>query len=158
MQAVLGLGSNLGDREENLAGAWDRLERLPDTQILGISNVYETEPFDVLSQQENYLNCCVKLETGLSPEALLERCLDIEAQLGRVREEYHGARTLDIDLLVCEGFTSATQRLTVPHPGILQRAFVMVPLSDLFPMHNALGLDFSSAYEAVDKSGVRLYK
>lgn len=158
MQAVLGLGSNLGDREGNLAEAWDRLERLPETQILGISNVYETEPFDVLSQQDNYLNCCVKLDTQLAPEALLEHCLDIEAQLGRVRKEYHGARTMDIDLLVYEGFASNTERLTVPHPGILQRAFVMVPLSDLFPMHNALGLDFSAAYEAADKSGVRLYK
>lgn len=158
MQAVLGLGSNLGDREGNLAGAWDRLEQLPDTRILGISSVYETEPFDVLSQQENYLNCCVKLDTRLAPEALLERCLEIEAQLGRVRGEYHGARTMDIDLLVYEGFSSATERLAVPHPGILQRAFVMVPLSDLFPMRNALGLDFTSAYEAVDKSGVRLYK
>lgn len=158
MLAVLGLGSNLGDREANLAGALDRLEQLPGTKILGISNVYETAPFDVPSHQEDYLNCCVKLETGLDPEALLDRCLEIEAQLGRVRKEYHGARTLDVDLLVCEGHSSQTSRLTLPHPGILERAFVMVPLSDLFPTHSALGLDFAAAYEAVDKSGVRLYK
>ena len=120
--------------------------------------MYETAPFDVLSQQEDYLNCCVMLDTELDPEALLDRCLDIEAQLGRVREEYHGARTLDIDLLVCQGFSSQTPRLTLPHPGILERAFVMVPLSDLFPGREALGLDFSAAYEAVDKTGVRLYK
>ena len=156
MLAVLGLGSNLGDREANLAGALDRLEQF--TRILGISNVYETAPFDVLSQQEDYLNCCVMRDTELDLEALLDRCLDIEAQLGRVREEYHGARTLDIDLLVCQGFSSQTPRLTLPHPGILERAFVMVPLSDLFPGREALGLDFSAAYEAVDKSGVRLYK
>lgn len=158
MQAVLGLGSNLGDREENLAGALSLLEKLPGTQVLALSNIYETEPFDVSSPQQDYLNCCVLLETSLTPEQLLDRCLEIETKLGRVRTEYHGARTLDMDLLLAQGFTSTAEKLTVPHPGILQRAFVMVPLSDLFPLHTALGLDFSGAYEAVDKSGVRLYK
>lgn len=158
MQAVLGIGTNLGDREENLAEAFTRLEALPGTRLLGISSVYETAPFDVASEQEDYLNCCVLLDTGLAPEELLDRCLAIEAALGRVRTEYHGARTMDIDLLLYEGFSSDTQRLTVPHPHIRERAFVMVPLSDLFPLHTALGFDFAGAYEAVDKSGVRLYK
>ena len=72
--------------------------------------------------------------------------------------EYHGARTMDIDVLLCEGFTSDTKSLTVPHPHIRERAFVMVPLSDLFPAHNAFGYDFHEAYEEVDKSGVMLYK
>lgn len=158
MKAVLGLGANLGDREENLAAAFSRLEALPGTDILAISNVYETKPFDVLSEQEDYLNCCVLIDTALEPDALLTACLDIEAKLGRVRREYHGARCIDIDLLLCEGFASNTPRLTVPHPGILQRAFVLAPLSDLFPQHSGLGFDFSAAYEAVDKAGVRLYK
>lgn len=158
MKAVLGIGSNLGQREENLAAAFSRLEGLPGAGILAISSIYETEPFDVLSQQEDYLNCCVLIDTILEPEALLDACLGIETDLGRVRQEYHGARTLDIDLLLCEGFTSSTPRLTVPHPGILQRAFVLVPLSDLFPLHSGLGFNFAAAYEAVDKTGVRLYK
>lgn len=158
MKAVLGMGSNLGGREENLAAAFTRLEQLPHTQLLAISNIYETAPFDVASKQEDYLNCCVLLDTGLPPEELLDRCLSIETDLGRVRTEYHGARTMDIDLLLYEGFSSHTQKLTVPHPGILQRAFVLVPLSDLFPLHTGLGFDFAGAYEVVDKSGVRLYK
>ena len=152
MQVVLGLGTNLGDREDNLARALDALEHLEDTQLLKLSNLYETEPFDVISQQDNYLNCCVLLETRMKPQRLLEHCL------GRVRVEYHGARTMDIDVLVCEGFTSDTETLTVPHPHIRERAFVMVPLSDLFPQHQALGYDFHQAYEEVDKSGVSLYK
>ena len=65
MQVVLGLGTNLGDREDNLARALDALERLEGTQLLKLSNLYETEPFDVVSQQDNYLNCCVLLETSL---------------------------------------------------------------------------------------------
>lgn len=158
MQAVLGIGTNLGNREENLAEAFTRLEALPGTKLLGISNIYETAPFDVLSQQGDYLNCCVLLDTTLPPEELLEQCLSIETDLGRVRREYHGARTMDIDLLLYEGFSSNTQQLTVPHPHIRERAFVMVPLSDLFPLHSGLGFDFAGAYEAVDKSGVQLYK
>lgn len=158
MRALLGIGSNLGDREENLAGAFSGLEGLPGTRVLAISNIYETEPFDVLSEQEDYLNCCVLIETELEPIELLHKCLELEAGLGRVRREYHGARTMDIDLLICEGHTSDTEELRLPHPGILKRAFVMVPMSDIFPGYNALGVDFSEAYQAVEKSGVRLYK
>lgn len=158
MLVVLGIGTNLGDRENNLAKAFDELEKLPQTKIQSISNIYETAPFDVLSQQDNYLNCCVLLDTSLSPEQLLESCLEIEGRLGRVRKEYHGARTMDIDVLICQGFSSATQRLTVPHPGIRERAFVMVPLSDLFPSCTALGFDFREAYEKADKREVQLYK
>lgn len=157
MQAVLGIGSNLGDRENNIALALDLLERLPDTAVQKLSSLYETEPFDVISRQDRYLNCCVLLETKLAPEELLDHCLAIEAKLGRVRKEYHGARTMDIDVLLCEGYTSCTEKLTVPHPHIRERAFVMVPLSDLFPAHNALGFLFHDAYEAVEKSGVKLY-
>ncbi len=158
MQAVLGLGSNLGDREELMAKALDELEKLPETKLLSLSNLYETEPFDVISRQENYLNCCVLLDTKLSPECLLDHCLSIEQKLGRVRKEYHGARTMDIDLLLYEGFSSQTEKLWVPHPRISERAFVLAPLSDLFPLHKGLGFDFSEAYEKVDKSGVKLYK
>lgn len=158
MQVVLGLGTNLGDREENLARALDALEHLEGTQLLKLSSLYETDPFDVISQQDDYLNCCVLLETSLEPRRLLELCLGIEKSLGRVRVEYHGARTMDIDILLCEGFASQEKTLTVPHPHIRERAFVMVPLSDLFPQYQAFGYDFRQAYEDVDKSVVRLYK
>lgn len=158
MKAVLGLGANLGDREDTLAQAMDALEKCPGTRILAMSNIYETGAFDVPSPQPDYLNCCVLLDTRLSPQALLERCLGIEAALGRVRKGYHSARTMDIDLLLYEGAALDTPALTVPHPRIRERAFVMVPLSDIFPSHTALGLDFSQAYQQVDKSSVRLYK
>lgn len=158
VRALLGIGTNLGDREDNLARAFSGLEELPGTEVLAISNIYETEPFDVLSEQEDYLNCCVLIETELSPTELLHRCLELETELGRVRREYHGARTMDIDLLVYEGAKSDTEELRLPHPAILERAFVMVPMSDIFPGYNALGLDFGKAYQAADKSGVRLYK
>lgn len=158
MKVVLGLGTNLGNRENNLAKAWDLLEKVPQTEILKISNVYETEPFDVISQQDPYLNCCVLLETKLQPKEMLEHCFAIENALGRQRTEYHGARTMDVDILLWEGVTSKEKELMLPHPGILERAFVMVPLSDLFPTWEGLGFSFAEAYKDVDKSGVKLYK
>ena len=157
MQAVLGIGSNLGDRENNIALALDLLERLPDTAVQKLSSLYETEPFDVISRQDRYLNCCVLLETKLAPEELLDRCLAIEAKLGRVRKEYHGARTMDIDVLLCEGYTSCTEKLDrtpspYPRAGLCHGA-ALRPVS----AHNALGFLFHDAYEAVEKSGVKLY-
>lgn len=158
MKAVLGIGSNLGNREKNMAAAITGLEQLEGTQVLALSNLYETAPFDVLSPQDAYLNCCVLLETQLEPLALLAQCQEIENRLGRERKEYHGARTMDIDVLLCENFTLSTPTLTVPHPGMGGRAFVLVPLSDLFPTKEALGWAFGEAYEKVDKEQVWLYK
>lgn len=153
---VLGLGSNLGDREQNLAGALDRLEK--QCEVKGLSRVYETTPFDVRSAQDNYLNCCVLARTELSPQALLLLCHEIEQELGRVRLEYHGARTMDVDILLYEGVALRTPELTIPHAGLMQRAFVLVPLLDLFPQGAALGLDFSTAVKKLDLSQVWLYK
>lgn len=158
MRVVLGLGGNLGDREKTLGAAVDRLAALEGTRVLRLSRLYETAPFDTYSPQGPYLNRCALIETALPPEDLLDRCLAIEAALGRVRLEYHGARTIDIDVLLCQGYASQTKKLTVPHPGIRQRAFVLVPLADLFPDKNAWGFDFRADYEAVDKSGVFLVK
>ena len=154
MKAVLGLGANLGDRMGNLQKAVFAVSQLPDTQVLAVSGVYETEPFDVLSPQDQYLNACLLVETKCPPEDLLASCLQIESALGRVRTEYHGARTVDIDILLVEGYESHTPRLTVPHTGILERAFVLVPLLDLFPTGEALGFSFGQALAQVDRTGV----
>lgn len=158
MKAVLGLGSNLGDREINIASAIDMIEAMPETQILNLSNIYETAPFDVISEQQNYLNCCLLINTQLSPEQLLEACQAVENKLLRVRGEYHGARTMDVDILLYEGVSQSVEKLIIPHPEIKKRAFVMVPLSDIFHDCKALGLDFSEAYEEIDKEEVWLYK
>lgn len=154
-KAVLGLGCNLGDRRENLNRAVQALNHLPGTKVLQLSKWYETEPFDVPDKQADYLNLCVLLETELSPHALLGACLGIEAAMGRERKTYHAARVLDMDLLLYEGEYFAEEELNLPHPGILERAFVLVPLADLFPQKMALGLDFSSVYDRMDKSGVQ---
>lgn len=155
---ILGLGSNLGDREGHLAAAIDALEAHSAVTVTHLSNIYESEPFDVPGPQQNYLNCCLRLETSLSPEDLLAFCQEIEAAQGRVRLEYHGARTLDIDLLLFEGVQQQTAALTLPHPGILSRAFVLVPLGDLFPTGEAPGFPFAKALETVDRTGIWLHQ
>lgn len=157
-EAVLGLGSNIENRELYLSEAISLIEQMNDTEIQKLSNIYETKPFDVQSRQQDYLNCCVLIRTGLSPLRLLEECQKIEEKLLRVRTEYHGPRTIDVDILLYEGFSSDAKELTVPHPGIRERAFVMVPLSDLFHAYEGLGFDFREAYDRADKSEVLLYK
>ncbi len=145
-KAVIGLGTNLGDRGENLRRAVRALDLLPGTRVTRISQIYETEPFDVLSEQENYWNCCVEVETEFSPKVLLGACLGIETGMGRERVEYHGARIIDLDLLLYEKFFCEEPECKVPHPGILERSFVLAPLGELYPEKMALGLDFSTEF------------
>ena len=154
-KAVVGLGGNLGNRERSLLRAVRALSLLPGTDVLRLSHLYETDPFDVRSPQPDYLNACAELATELPPRALLGACLGIEGAFGRVRREYHGARRIDLDLLLVEGVTMDSAECTLPHPRMLERAFVLVPLHDLYPEGDALGVDFAAAYQRVDRSGVR---
>ncbi len=157
-EAVIALGSNLLDREENLKTAIESLKRLPGTTVEKISSIYVTEPFLAPDKQDDHLNCCIKIKTELPPEALLGCCLGIEAAMGKVRTYKNAARIIDIDLLLYEGVTLNTKYLTLPHPGIKERAFMMVPLSDLYPEKVSLGLNFGAALEKVGTNGVLFYK
>ncbi len=156
-RAIFGIGSNMGNREENMSAAVHALELLPNTTVIATSNLYETKPVEVPDEQTDYLNECVVAMTELSPRALLGACLGIEAAIGRVREKVHGSRTIDIDLLVYEGAVSNDPELMLPHPQMLKRAFVLVPLSEIFPEGNALGLDFSAALKRLNTAGVNLF-
>lgn len=148
-EAVLALGTNLLDREKNLRTAIEALKRLPGTVVEKVSSIYETEPFQTPDPQNYYLNCCVKIKTELSPEMMLGCCLGIESAMGRERPFKNAARIIDIDLLLYEGVAINTAHLTLPHPRIRERAFVLVPLSELYKNKVALGLDFSEALEVV---------
>lgn len=140
--AVLALGANLGDRLQTLRTAAQSLNALPHTQVTSASAVYETEPWGY-TDQPRFLNAVVRVETSLSPSALLGACLGIEAALGRVRSFQNAPRVIDIDVLVYEEAVSDTSELQLPHPRIGERAFVLVPLHDLFPDGQVLGFDFA---------------
>jgi 2-amino-4-hydroxy-6-hydroxymethyldihydropteridine diphosphokinase len=131
VRAWLGLGSNLSDRLGELARAVDALRTL-DAR-LAVSPVYETAPVGGPPGQPPYLNCVVRLEAALSPAELLAFGQRLEAAAGRVRAERFGPRTLDVDVLLVEGVTSDDPALTLPHPRMYERAFVLAPLEDLDP-------------------------
>lgn len=140
-RAVLGLGANLGDRAETLNAAIEAIGRLPHTRVTAVSSMYETVPVGYADQPDFY-NLVATVETELSPRALLGGCLGVEAALGRVRTFRNAPRVVDIDLLLMEGVRSDDAELTLPHPRMMERAFVLVPLAELFPRGEAFGVTF----------------
>lgn len=130
-RVLLGLGSNLGNRWTFLNAAVSQLRDL-DLRLL-VSSVYETQPVGGPGNQRAYLNCVVSLHTELSPVELLRACQDLEQAAHRVRVEHWGPRTLDIDVLYVEGFSSSDPELVVPHPRMFERAFVLAPLEEVAP-------------------------
>ena len=130
--AYVALGSNLGDPRQQLLDAMDALSNLPDTRLLQRSRLYRTPPWGML-EQPPFINAAVELDTALSPHALLDALLAIEQRAGRVRAERNGPRTLDLDLLHVDGVQLDDPRLTLPHPRMAERAFVLLPLHDIAP-------------------------
>ncbi len=131
--AYLGLGANLGDRLHALRGARQALDELPEITVVNSSALYETAAVGGPPGQEAFLNAVLEITTTLSAEKLLENCLAIEKQFGRERLVYHGPRTLDIDLLFFSQRVCEERELTLPHPRLHLRAFVLTPLCDLAP-------------------------
>ncbi len=130
-RAYVGLGANLGDARETLLAAIDELARLPDTVVRARSSFYATAPVD--ADGPDYVNAVVALDTSLDPAALLAMCLSIETAHGRQRPYRHAPRTLDLDLLLVDDAVIDTATLTLPHPRMHQRAFVLAPLVEIAP-------------------------
>jgi 2-amino-4-hydroxy-6-hydroxymethyldihydropteridine diphosphokinase len=131
-RAVLAVGTNLGDRLGTLQGCVQAIDRLPDTDVLAISPVYETVPVGG-PPQPDYLNAVLLVQTGLPPRELLEAAHRIEADFGRVRGERFGPRTLDVDIISYADEISSDPVLTLPHPRAYERAFVLAPWHDIDP-------------------------
>ena len=130
--AALGLGSNLGDPKANLARAIALLDTSVGIRVCSISPAYRTPPWGPVPQGD-YRNICVVIETALPPVELLRRCLAIEKEMGRVRDIRWGPRLIDIDVLLYGTVRLDHPELTVPHPRMAERAFVLVPLNDIWP-------------------------
>ncbi|MDX6602441.1 MAG: 2-amino-4-hydroxy-6-hydroxymethyldihydropteridine diphosphokinase [Solirubrobacterales bacterium] len=129
----LGLGSNVGDRESHLRAAIEMLgER--GVEVDAISSTYETEPVGEVLDQADFLNAAIRIGTDLEPEALLDLCKEIELARGRTLDApRHGPRPLDLDLLLLGDLELSTERLTLPHPEVSSRRFVLAPLLELDP-------------------------
>ena len=148
MKAVIGIGTNIGNRAENIRTAVEALGLIPGVQVMRCASIYETDPWGYTEQQSFY-NTVVEVETNKSPEMLLGACLGIEAGMGRVREFKNGPRVIDLDLLVAECYTNDVPDIIVPHPLIGERDFVLVPMKELYEDMNVLGFSYAVCYENI---------
>lgn len=150
--AFIGIGTNLGDRISNINSAVASLKLLPNTSVEAVSNIYETEPWG-FKEQPNFLNGVIKINTSLSPNALLGALLGIESAMGRIREIKNGPRVLDLDLLIYDNVCMNTPELTLPHPYILEREFVLKPLTEL-----TNDIQYTTALNNIKQGTVWLYE
>lgn len=150
----LGLGSNLSDPRLQLQKAITALAGLRKSRLVAVSSFYRSRPMGPQDQPE-YLNAVASLETDLEPEALLDALQTIERDHGRVRDRHWGARTLDLDILLYGNEVISTERLTVPHPGLQLREFVLYPLYELAPELDVPGLgSLACLYRHCDANGI----
>ena len=143
---LLGFGANLGNRRETLLAAWRELGELPEIEKVRISRLIETQAFGGPTNQPQYLNAVGLIRTTLTPQRLLDVLHDIERRFGRVRTERWEPRTLDLDILLFGDLIIKTETLTIPHPEMLRRDFVMEPAVGIAPdfVHPEIGLTLRS--------------
>ncbi|WP_260843118.1 2-amino-4-hydroxy-6-hydroxymethyldihydropteridine diphosphokinase [Sedimenticola selenatireducens] len=132
MTAYIGLGSNLADPVSQVQLACSELKQLPESHVLACSSLYRSPPMGP-ADQPDYINAVAAIETTLTPHQLLAELQAIEQRHGRKRERRWGARTLDLDLLIYAEMALSDERLTLPHPGLAERDFVLYPLQEIAP-------------------------
>lgn len=149
----LGLGGNIGDPAANIAAAVDLLRARPDLRIEALSTLYRTVPWGPVAQPD-FANACALGATVLAPRALLAEIKTIEVAIGRSEGERWGPRLIDIDILFYEGVDLKTPELAIPHRGLFERAFVLVPLAEIAPDLVIGGRRVGEAAAAIDRRGV----
>jgi 2-amino-4-hydroxy-6-hydroxymethyldihydropteridine diphosphokinase len=154
----IALGSNLGNRSKNLEEAIKSISNLDKTRMVKLSNIYETNPVGYLKQNK-FLNMVALIETGLEPFLLLKNLQQIENSLQRKRIIRWGPRTIDLDILLYDKLIIEDPKLKIPHPEMLNRAFVLIPLKDIASGMEINGVNIDRYIDACnDKIGVRLFK
>lgn len=157
VDAVIALGSNIGDKVENLSRAISSLEAHSKIDVVARSRLYRTEAWGV-EDQDWFLNACVGVHTDLRPHALLDVCQAIEADMGRMRLKRWGPRIIDLDILVFGDVRQDDPDLTIPHPRITERAFVLAPLNDIAPDIVVKGKRVSDWLGQIDQSSIEIFE
>lgn len=152
-RAFLSLGGNLGEPERSMATALRMLDADPKTRVGAVSSLYRTPPWGKLDQPD-FLNVAAEIHTRRDPHGLLDLCLAAEKALKRVREERWGPRIVDIDVLTFDDLAVHEAGLEVPHPRMLDRAFVLVPLAEIAPDLVVAGKTVAERAAAIDASGI----
>ena len=152
-RAFIGLGGNLGDPALSMRQALSGLSEAPSTRIVKVSSLYRTPPWGK-TDQPDFLNAAAEIATGLDPRAMLGLCLDTERRLKRVRAERWGPRLIDLDLLVHGDATIDEPDLTLPHPRMLERAFVLVPLAEIAPDLRIAGATIAEHLSRLGSDGI----
>ncbi len=152
-KAAIGLGGNVGNSRAFMTAAIERLAAVPGIEVEAVSALYKTAPWGKLDQPP-FLNAAVRIDTELTPRALLEACLAVERALGRERLERWGPRTIDIDVLVFGSVTLDEPGLTLPHPRLTERAFALAPLVDVMPDIEIAGQPARAWLEALGLTGI----
>jgi 2-amino-4-hydroxy-6-hydroxymethyldihydropteridine diphosphokinase len=153
VRAFLALGGNVGDVEQSFRTSLAALRARPQVNVLNLSALYRTPPWGK-TDQPDFLNMAVEIETDLSAHDLLDLCLTIERASGRVREERWGPRTIDLDIIAYDDQVIADERLTIPHPHAHERAFVLAPLNDIAPDLMIAGKNVRDWLKSADASGM----
>jgi 2-amino-4-hydroxy-6-hydroxymethyldihydropteridine diphosphokinase len=151
--AYLSLGGNIGDPAATMAAALRMIDDAPGTRVLAVSSLYRTPPWGKLDQPE-FRNAAAALGTSHSPRGLLELCLDVERRLKRERKERWGPRLVDLDILLFGDRQVAEPGLEIPHPRMLERAFVLVPLAEIAPDLMLAGQSASRRRDGLDRTGI----
>lgn len=153
-RAFIGLGSNVGERFSFLRHAAEAIRRIEGVRVVAYSSVYETDPFGNTAQG-GFLNAAAEIETTLAPAALLKALKRIETEVGRTKSERWGPREIDLDILLYDGVVQNEAEVTVPHPGLAERRFVLVPLRELAPdvVHPVTGYSIEELASACRDKG-----
>ncbi len=154
MEYIISLGTNLGDRKENIKRAVDALNLLPYTDVTAASYIYETEPVGY-ARQENFYNTVLKVKSILEPNEMLGACLGIESGFGRLRTIRFGPRIIDIDIIFAEDLKIESRNLIVPHPRYRERRFVLEPLLDLFDSGIVYETDIKPYISQLEGQGIK---
>lgn len=157
VKAAIGLGGNVGDVPATMRAALTRLAAIEAVQIVAVSSLYRTPPWGK-TDQPWFFNACAVVATRLQPEALLHSCLQIELALKRDRQtgERWGPRPIDLDILLFENAKLTSDRLTVPHPRMAERAFVLVPLAEIAPEWMLDGQTIAERAERITGDGIEI--